>query len=65
MIPWYPIGQYRTVPLDPRPIPIAIPNNYLLAPTKDNVYVRLFSLAPHPIKKVEEPPAEKVFPWRR
>ena len=65
MIPWYPIGQYRTIPLDPMPTPAAVHSNYPPAPTKDNVYVRLFKLAPQPMKKVEElVAAEKVFPWR-
>jgi hypothetical protein len=47
------------------PTPAPIYNSFPLAPTKDNVYVRLFKLAPQPMKKVEElVAAEKVFPWR-
>ena len=60
---WYPIGQYRTVPLEPLPIPVEPPKklNQIASTTNsppDAVYTRLYkSLPAH-----SRTPAQKVQP---
>ena len=61
MIPWYPIGQYRTAPLPITPIPAPLPPVPPKAKLGD-VFKRLYKFVPRNL------PDAKVYPmgkrWR-
>lgn len=73
MIPWYAIGQYRTIPLEPLPIPAPLPRK--LKPgeaettsSPDAVYTRLYQSLPahlrNPTPKVQPQTYPMGWRWR-